>query len=165
MMEKTPRLAHLRNALLACLLLSIAAAPSMAETNADSEGSRKVADLTVVIHGAKSDRGHMRCILFRGKDGFPDDYKRAAGLAMSDIRKGEATCTFDNAPAGVYAVAVLHDANDNKKLDTNWVGKPKESVGMSRNAKPGMMSPPKYEDARFRLPARPSKIEITLQHF
>ena len=36
---------------------------------------------------------------------------------------------------------VLHDMNGNKKMDTNWVGLPKEGWGGTRNKKPTMRAP------------------------
>jgi uncharacterized protein (DUF2141 family) len=44
----------------------------------------------------------------------------------------------------------VHDENDNKKMDTNFIGIPKEDFGCSNNAT-GFMGPPKYEDAKFML--------------
>jgi uncharacterized protein (DUF2141 family) len=45
----------------------------------------------------------------------------------------ETVLEVHNLPAGEYAVVVLHDENSNKKLDRNWLGKPKEQWGMSNN--------------------------------
>ena len=35
-------------------------------------------------------------------------------------------------------------------MDTNFLGIPKEPIGISNNAK-GFMGPPKYKDAKFEL--------------
>mgnify|MGYP005997300017 FL=1 len=35
-------------------------------------------------------------------------------------------------------------------MDTNFLGIPKEPIGMSNNAK-GFMGPPKYKDAKFNV--------------
>jgi uncharacterized protein (DUF2141 family) len=51
---------------------------------------------------------------------------------------------------GEYAVAVFEDVNGNGKLDTNFLGIPKEPVGVSRNAK-GKFGPPKFVDAGFKI--------------
>jgi uncharacterized protein (DUF2141 family) len=51
-------------------------------------------------------------------------------------------------PPGEYAISAFHDANDNKKMDTNLFGIPKEPIGISNNAT-GFMGPPKYNDAKF----------------
>jgi uncharacterized protein (DUF2141 family) len=57
---------------------------------------------------------------------------------------------FKDIPKGEYAVSFVHDENDNKKMDTNFIGIPKEDFGCSNNAT-GVMGPPKYEDAKFQL--------------
>ncbi len=64
-------------------------------------------------------------------------------------------------PYGEYAVAVFHDINDNKKLDTNLFGAPKEPVGFSNNFKPAF-SPPKFNDCRFVFKATNPSITINL---
>jgi uncharacterized protein (DUF2141 family) len=45
-------------------------------------------------------------------------------------------------------VSVVHDENANGKLDTNFVGMPREGVGASNDAK-GHMGPPKFNAASF----------------
>ena len=57
---------------------------------------------------------------------------------------------LEEIPEGEYAIAVFHDENTNGKLDTNFLGIPKEQYGFSNHAK-GQMKPPKFEDAKFKL--------------
>ena len=64
---------------------------------------------------------------------------------------GSARVTFA-APAGEYAVAIVHDENGNGRLDTSWLGIPKEGLGTSNNAR-GRLGPPKYRDAKFSVGA------------
>ncbi|MNC95537.1 hypothetical protein D3C83_126870 [compost metagenome] len=52
--------------------------------------------------------------------------------------------------SGSYAIAVLHDENENFKMDTSIIGIPKEGYGVSNNVK-GRFGPPKFADARFRV--------------
>ena len=67
-----------------------------------------------------------------------------------DIEDQSCTVTFKDVPAGTYAVSYIHDENGNGKMDTNFMGIPKEGYGCSNNAK-GFMGPPKWEDAKFEL--------------
>ena len=64
----------------------------------------------------------------------------------------KATAIFKNIARGMYAISVFHDKNDNKKMDTNFVGIPKEPTGMSNGAK-AFFGPPKYKDAKFMVEA------------
>jgi len=49
---------------------------------------------------------------------------------------------------GKYAVSVFHDENSNGKLDTNFLGIPREGVGASNNAK-GHFGPRNSARQRF----------------
>ncbi len=55
---------------------------------------------------------------------------------------------FEEVLDGEYAVKVFHDVNNNGKLDTNWMGVPKEPYGFSNDAM-GTFGPPSWEQARF----------------
>ncbi len=56
--------------------------------------------------------------------------------------------TIPGIPEGEYAVKIIHDENSNGKLDTNFLGIPREGFGFSNNAKPGM-GPPAFEKSKF----------------
>jgi uncharacterized protein (DUF2141 family) len=53
-------------------------------------------------------------------------------------------------PAGTYVIGFYIDANENEKLDTNFIGIPKEEYGFSNNAR-GTFGPPSFEAASFTL--------------
>ena len=53
-------------------------------------------------------------------------------------------------PAGTYVIGYYIDANGNEKLDTNFIGIPKEEYGFSNNAR-GTFGPPSFESASFTL--------------
>jgi len=46
-------------------------------------------------------------------------------------------------------MAVVHDENMNGKLDTSWIGRPKEGYGFSNDVK-SLLSAPSFSDASFR---------------
>jgi uncharacterized protein (DUF2141 family) len=60
---------------------------------------------------------------------------------------GSETALTFTVPAGVYAVSAHHDANNNHRMDTNFIGIPKEGYGVSNDAR-GRFSAPKFADAR-----------------
>jgi uncharacterized protein (DUF2141 family) len=66
---------------------------------------------------------------------------------------------FDKLPAGEYAVSLFHDENDNKVLDKNFIGIPKEGIGTSNDAK-GSFGSSKFEDAKFAVKAGLKTITI-----
>jgi uncharacterized protein (DUF2141 family) len=59
-----------------------------------------------------------------------------------------ATTSFDNVSEGTYAISVIHDANSNKKFDTNFLGIPTEGYGASQNKLP-FAAAPKFSENRF----------------
>jgi uncharacterized protein (DUF2141 family) len=61
----------------------------------------------------------------------------------------ETILSFDLVP-GAYAVAVHHDANSNGRLDTNFLGIPKEGYGVSNDARPKLRAP-RFDEARLTI--------------
>ncbi len=114
--------------------------------------------LTVVFLGLESNEGNVFVGLH---DKEKDFLKKRCGEAVVKVEAGKATVFFENLMAGEYAISAFHDENDNKKLDTNFVGIPKEPIGISNNAK-GFLGPPKYEDAKFKI-VEDMVIEIAIQ--
>ena len=55
-----------------------------------------------------------------------------------------------NLPEGTYAIALFVDANENLKIDKNFLGIPKEQYGFSNNAM-GTLSGPSFEQAKFQV--------------
>ncbi len=70
--------------------------------------------------------------------------------------------TFDALPVGDYAVAVIHDENGNRKLDT-MMGIPREGFGFSRNPAIGF-GPPKFAAARFTLDINGTEQDIRMRY-
>lgn len=60
----------------------------------------------------------------------------------------ETTIELDDIEIGKYAIAVFQDENSDEKMNTNFMGKPKELSGFSNNAK-GSFGPPDFNDASF----------------
>ncbi len=72
--------------------------------------------------------------------------------------------SFDNLPVGTYAIAIFHDSNNNKKLDKNWVGIPKEGYGFSNNVF-GTFGPPSFQEASFKVKANnTTNLKIKLEY-
>jgi uncharacterized protein (DUF2141 family) len=65
--------------------------------------------------------------------------------------------------ARTYAIAAIHDENRDGKLETDWMGVPKEGYGFSNNAK-GRLGPPSFEAASFSYNGQSLNITITLEY-
>ena len=105
--------------------------------------------IQVDIVNLRTDRGTVYCSIYRASgDGFPTVLKKAAQFAHSKVANRRARCNFNDLGPGVFAVGMVHDENDNHKLDTNWMGLPVEGYGVSRDAIRSL-STPRFKDAAF----------------
>jgi uncharacterized protein (DUF2141 family) len=119
--------------------------------------------LTVRVSQLRNARGRVAVALFASPSDFPDQ-KRALAGQLAKIDKGRAAVTFTGLKPGLYAVAVLHDENDNEKMDFNFLGMPLEGYGFSNDAS-APFGPPSFEAAAFKLTPRPSYIPVKVRYF
>lgn len=141
---------HHHTALLLVLFGSLAqAAPSAEKGN----------DIRVEIVGLRNDRGTLRCALFASPDGFPSNANKTARATTASVEQGRASCRFQGVTPGVYAISFYQDENQNERLDTGFLGRPKEGYGASRNAHRSF-GPPKFEDARFEHDGGPADFQL-----
>jgi uncharacterized protein (DUF2141 family) len=118
----------------------------------------------VTILNIRNATGIVECALFDGPKGFPVAVLRSAmRLVAMKVPSSEARCDFESIPAGTYALVVLHDENMNGKLDTNWLGIPKEGYGFSRDAK-ATFGAPSFSDASFLYDGEALDLTITLRY-
>jgi uncharacterized protein (DUF2141 family) len=145
--------------------LMLVAMCSLAAPAADggAQGSAATVALTVRVGGLENDRGRVAVALFASAEAFPDQ-KRATAGHLAKIEKGRAAVRFTGLRPGVYAVAVLHDENENDKMDFNFLGMPLEGYGFSNDAS-ATFGPPSFQAASFRLQPRNSFIPIRMRYF
>ena len=145
------------------LLLAWAAALALGGLDrtawATSEGA--VGTLVVNVVGIGEHSGTVVALLFNHNDGFPAKVAKACQRTSAKVTGSMVTLRFTELPLGTYAVTVYHDVNDNQKLDTNWIGIPKEPVAVSNNAK-GRLGPPKWKDATFELREATQELTVNL---
>jgi len=119
--------------------------------------------LTVMTTGFRNDDGAVSVTLFSQASAFPRQREKAIAIVYSKIINKKSETVFNNLSPGEYAISVFHDENDNKKMDTNFLGIPKEGVGASNNAR-GHFGPPKYEDAKFIFNGSDQTISISITY-
>ena len=73
------------------------------------------------------------------------------------------TLDFGPAPPGTYAIAVLHDENNNDKADRALGMIPKEGFGFSRDA-PVRMGTPSFRQAAFTVGDEPMRLAIRMRY-
>jgi uncharacterized protein (DUF2141 family) len=121
--------------------------------------------IEAVVSGVSNAPGMVGCALFSSPAGFPLESGRAdVKVVRVPAVGGTAACIFNHVPPGDYAIAVVHDTNDNHRADVNFLGIPTEGVGVSNNVMPRMSSPT-FEANRFRVEAgHMTKLAITLRY-
>lgn len=91
------------------------------------------ATLTINLSNVKSDKGSIQ-VRVADRALYESD-STDPGKISADVKakKGKNTIVIENVPPGEYVVQALHDLNDNKVMDYNFMGLPKEFWGISTN--------------------------------
>ena len=115
-------------------------------------------DIEITIDNITNEKGTLLVGLYKDPANFlkiPFRYEKVQPT------KGSVKVVFTNVAKGEYAISLIHDENDNGKMDTNLLGIPKENYGVSNNAK-NTFSAPKWEDAKFTVTTKDVIQRITL---
>ena len=96
------------------------------------------ASLDVTVTGLHSAKGMLLVCLWKEKPGFPTCQKSPSAVQRRvAINATTMRVNFTGINPGRYAVTAQHDEDGDGKLKTNFIGMPKEGVGISNN--PGGM--------------------------
>lgn len=99
--------------------------------------------LTIEITGLRNSKGMIHGELHN------EENKPVANKSI-EISDRHCCIVFDNLQPGKYSFKYIHDENKNDKLDTNWLGIPKEGFGYSNN--PALIAgPPSLKKTIFEL--------------
>ena len=131
---------------------TLAAAPASADT------------VTVTVTDLRSSKGVVRACMTTREDVFPKCIKDPASHRKVVPAGEKVTITFTGVKPGKYAIALLHDENDNGKADRAMGMMPKEGYGFSRDA-PVKMAPPKFRDAVFDHAPGAQSLTIKMRYF
>lgn len=110
--------------------------------------SENRANIEISITNFNNDKGYAVVALFKTEKGFPDNTKDAFMVKRIKVASKKATCIFKNIEYGNYAIAVYHDANNNRKLDNNFFGIPTEGLAVSNNIETSWTAPT-FKEAQF----------------
>lgn len=129
---------------LALVLLILLPWPALSETASD-------ATVRIELTGLDQAAGNIYIAVYDSEDTWlGDDTILQRKVVIAEALEGEVVRTELNLLPGEYAFSIFYDSNNNGKLDTNFIGIPKEPLALSNNAKP-RYGPPRYEDAVFRV--------------
>ncbi len=109
--------------------------------------------VVIQITGLQDVSGDLYLTVYDSEDEWlGDNAVLQRKVDIEDARDGELVTVQIELAAGDFALSIFYDRNDNGKLDTNFLGIPREPVAVSNNARP-RFGPPKYEDAIFSIGA------------
>lgn len=121
-------------------------------------------DLTVTVNNLRNNKGVVQFALYNKDGSIPDEYfKKYYKVEKAVIKSNSAKVTFTNLPKGIYAVNILHDENQNGKIEKGWV-LPIEGVGFSNFESISPFNKPNFEKASFELSAD-KKISVKVIYF
>jgi uncharacterized protein (DUF2141 family) len=104
--------------------------------------------LKLEISGLKNNKGFVLIAIFNSELGFPDKKELAVKKIRIPAQAGTISYDVNDLIPGTYALAVIHDENDNQRLDTGLFGIPKEGFCFSKCAM-GTFGPPSFQAASF----------------
>jgi len=151
----------LRHFLPGLALIMLLAGCSSAPPARDASPGEAV--LRVAVSGIRNDHGHVISALFAGPAGFPNDTATALQVQWAEIRAGQAELIFAGLVPGSYAVSVMHDENDDGRMNTNWMGMPQEGFGLSGQPR-YRFGMPGYREAEIEVPAQGRELVIRLRY-
>ena len=101
--------------------------------------------ITINISGIKPNGGTVLIGIFKNVEQFPDGKPNQRSLVKSITNTGTSSFIV---PTGKYAIGVFQDRNNNKILDKNFFGIPKEKYGFSGRK---VFGKPSFSDAAIEI--------------
>ncbi len=143
-----------------------AQSPASAPSDAASSSSTGC-DLIIHVDGLRNTHGKVSTIVFNSPSGWPESKEKSQRHGWSDIVMTPtgpvSTMDWKGLPPGDYAVAAIHDENENHKLDRNFFGFPTEGFGFANNPSVGL-SAPSYQKSVVHLACPSTEIKIHIQY-
>lgn len=143
------------------LLICLAALTSTVSFATEADNPQRVT-LNVTVTNINSAQGKVSIGVFTSAKGWPDQGQEFIGQFIV-AQKGKVSHSFPGLKPGKYAIAVFHDENNNKMLDKNFFGVPKEGYGFSRDAT-STFGPPDFSDAAFTLGYTTTSVTLKMRY-
>ena len=141
---------------------SIGRAAAAAALFATLGGAMPPASLVVSFDKLRSTKGVIQVCLTADPENFPACVDDKAAIERV-VRADAGSLRIGGLAHGGYALAAIHDENNNNKLDT-FAGIPKEGIGFSQNPRLGF-GPPRFTAARFTVGAQPVNHSVRMKYF
>jgi uncharacterized protein (DUF2141 family) len=118
--------------------------------------------LDITVRQLLPQQGELLVVLFDRAEGWPDSPGPALPARRMKAEGETMTLKIDGLAPGRWAVMVLQDLNGNGRVDSNFIGLPKEPYGASNNRLP-RLSPPVFEEALVDVGPQGAAVTIELR--
>lgn len=119
------------------------------------------ADLILEFKNINSKIGNILIAIYNTEESFPSEKLAYKTL---EVPAREPSTVLRGIPEGEYALALIHDQNENGKLDTNFLGIPSEGFAFSNNPTI-FFGPPSFSKAKFSVNKKKSVVKIEFKNF
>jgi uncharacterized protein (DUF2141 family) len=126
-------------------------------TTTFSFSQNKGVTITVTVDNVPNNNGKVSFALHTA-----ETFMKGGGIMNTDatIKDSKVVISFNDIEPGEYAILVLHDANENGRMDYRENGMPIEAYGASNNVM--AYGPPQYEDSKFKVEHQDLQLNIRL---
>ena len=142
-------------ALIALALSALLAAPAI-----PAEGGVTV---NVTVTDLRNTKGRIIACMTSDERRFPRCRDVAGSYKANAAASDSVVLHFAGVSPGTYAIALLHDENENGRADRALTLIPREGFGFSRDAAV-RMGPPDFEDAAFAVGSAPINQTIRMRY-
>lgn len=118
--------------------------------------------ISLTITNIRSNKGEILISVFNQPSGFPSDSSRAFRTYKVEAKSPQVTLNIPVLPSGQYAVAIIHDENNNSELDTNLIGAPVEGYAASGSNR--RFSAPRFEASKFEVSEKPVTLRVSMSY-
>ncbi len=111
----------------------------------------QTASITITVNELRNLNGVVQFSLYNKEGTVPDEhFTQYLAQQVESIKDNSSTTTFKNLPLGSYAINILHDENEDGKIDKGFM-LPTEGVGFSNYSTINLFNQPNFDDASIQL--------------
>lgn len=137
--------------------ITFLAAQTQSKVNLETSNESFTVEVEVV--GIKKLEGNLRIGVYSTSNEFASK-KDIYDFRIVPVERNSLKVNIEIPVRGKFAIAMLHDINENEEMDFNWVGYPKEPYGFSNN--PGIWyRVPTFDECAFEV-AQDMKLKVEL---
>lgn len=114
--------------------------------------------LKISLENIRNRNGNILISIFTSEDGFPDNERKSF---KSWVLKPEKMLDLGLIPTGKYALALLHDEDENYTMTYNMFRLPKEGFAFSNN-KASLLKRPDFKTAVFHHGEKGTQLDLKL---